>query len=130
MKGPPRRSSSVLEGRDWLCRYCSRSYLSSNSLNNHVRQRHTDEPTFPDFIKAQYKNADEEQKEEQHVVKPNVTFIDCRAEILSTKQSDPLEDFRAVFHDLVQSGSISIPVSLDYKCNFLYRELSDYLVGG
>ena len=129
MKGPPRRSCSVQQGRDWLCRYCSRSYLSSNSLVYHVRQRHKDEPTLQDFIRAQFKNADEEQKEEQLVVKPKIMFIEHKTEteIPSVKKSDLLADFQVVFQHLVQSGSITAPGSRDCKDNFLYQELSDYL---
>lgn len=60
MKGPPRRSRSVLEGRKWECRFCNRGYLSSNSLIFHARSKHHDEPTLEEFIKTQFKNAIEQ----------------------------------------------------------------------
>ena len=130
LKGPPRRSCSVAQGRDWLCRYCFRSYLSSNSLVYHVRMMHKEEPTLQEFIKAQFKNADEGQKKDQIVVKPKVIFIEQSTETPSETKSEPLEDFRDVFECLVQNGYISIPAtSRDCKQNFLYQELSDYLYG-
>ena len=55
-KGPPRRSRAGPEGRDMICCYCQKGYLSANSLNQHVRTKHNSEPDYLDFIRSQFKS--------------------------------------------------------------------------
>ena len=45
-----RRSRSIITGRDWSCKFCSKSYLSTNSLVFHVRQKHNGIPAGKTYI--------------------------------------------------------------------------------
>lgn len=47
-----RRSRRVMEGRIWNCVYCSKSYLSMNSLVFHVRKKHISESDSRSFIQV------------------------------------------------------------------------------
>ena len=49
-----RRSRSIIEGRDWTCKFCSKSYLSRNSLVFHVRQKHSGISAAKAFIQEQF----------------------------------------------------------------------------
>ena len=79
-----RRTRSILEGRDWFCIFCSKSYLSANSLVHHVRQKHNGISSAKTFIQEQFEASSalrmraksdcqlenhpiEESKQEQHV---------------------------------------------------------------
>ena len=79
-----RRSRSIIEGRDWTCKFCSKSYLSRNSLVFHVRQKHSGISAAKAFIQEQFEASSalrmraksdcqlenhpiEESKQEQHV---------------------------------------------------------------
>ena len=56
-KGPSRRTRHDVEGRNWVCAYCDRTYFKSNSLLHHARTKHSDEPTIKKFIKSQLKRS-------------------------------------------------------------------------
>ena len=100
MKGPPRRSRSILEGRNWQCKFCDRSYLSSNSLVYHCRIRHKDQAGLEEFVKTNFKSGSKEFD------KPVPREMENKKEMIMSVQSsqiiDPLADFKTVFHQLVK----------------------------
>lgn len=57
MKGPPRRSRSAKEGRNWKCKFCTRAYLGPSSLVYHYKQQHRGEPGMEQFAQTKYKSA-------------------------------------------------------------------------
>ena len=51
-----RRTRSVTEGRDWICIFCKRAYLSIGSVVYHVRLKHMDQAKADDFITSLLKS--------------------------------------------------------------------------
>ena len=51
-----RRTRSVTEGRDWICRFCKRAYLSIGSVVYHVRLKHMHEAKAMEFITSLLKS--------------------------------------------------------------------------
>ena len=60
-----RRTRSVTEGRDWICIFCKRAYLSIGSVVYHVRLKHMDQAKADDFITSLLKSPRKPKQEEK-----------------------------------------------------------------
>lgn len=50
-----RRARSDMNGRDYICMFCKRAYLSVGSLVYHCRLKHAHEPGFRMFVASHLK---------------------------------------------------------------------------
>ena len=112
-----RRSRLSMEGRDWSCKYCSRSYLKMESLIHHIKLKHLVQHGALNLIHkirlknrmlkvVSFENQRQEQCSQEEADEELKEFCgQFDKDIVRGGPVDPLEKFEAVFETL--SGEIN-----------------------